>query len=121
MIPADDVKDQHRKHWNVSADGWAVWLKWIERNYVSVAEWLKGAAHWEAGAHILDVACGAGYPALTAAERVQPGGRVVATDLSASNELSSNCRRSASISLKLMLSRPRSRACRRRHRDHPWR
>jgi SAM-dependent methyltransferase len=31
---------------------------------------------------VLDVACGAGYPALAAAREVQPGGRVVATDLS---------------------------------------
>jgi SAM-dependent methyltransferase len=31
---------------------------------------------------VLDVACGAGYPALAAARAVQPGGSVVATDLS---------------------------------------
>jgi enediyne biosynthesis protein CalE5 len=31
---------------------------------------------------VLDVACGAGYPALAAARALQPGGRVVATDLS---------------------------------------
>jgi ubiquinone/menaquinone biosynthesis C-methylase UbiE len=31
---------------------------------------------------VLDVACGAGYPALAAARELQPGGRVVATDLS---------------------------------------
>ena len=31
---------------------------------------------------MLDVACGAGYPALAAARAVQPAGRVVATDLS---------------------------------------
>jgi enediyne biosynthesis protein CalE5 len=31
---------------------------------------------------VLDVACGAGYPALAAARAVPPGGRVVATDLS---------------------------------------
>jgi ubiquinone/menaquinone biosynthesis C-methylase UbiE len=31
---------------------------------------------------VLDVACGAGYPALAAARSVQPGGQVVATDLS---------------------------------------
>ena len=31
---------------------------------------------------MLDVACGAGYPALAATRAVQPGGRVVATDLS---------------------------------------
>ena len=82
MPTADAIKEQQRKHWNVAAGGWAAWLEWIERNYAPVTEWLKGAASWKPGAHILDVACGAGYPALTAAESVRPGGRVVATDIS---------------------------------------
>jgi ubiquinone/menaquinone biosynthesis C-methylase UbiE len=82
MSSADRIKEQQRKHWNVSADGWAAWLEWIERNFGPVTEWLRTAAHWEPGAHILDVACGAGYPALTAATSVRPGGRVVATDIS---------------------------------------
>jgi SAM-dependent methyltransferase len=82
MSSADRIKEQQRKHWNVVADGWAAWLEWIERNFGPVTEWLRGAACWEPGAHILDVACGAGYPALTAAVSVRPGGRVVATDIS---------------------------------------
>jgi ubiquinone/menaquinone biosynthesis C-methylase UbiE len=82
MSSADRIKEQQRKPWNVSADGWAAWLEWIERNFAPVTEWLRTAAHWEPGAHILDVACGAGYPALTAATSVRPGGRVVATDIS---------------------------------------
>jgi SAM-dependent methyltransferase len=82
MPSADRIKEQQRKHWNVAADGWAAWLEWIERNFAPVTEWLRGAACWEPGAHILDVACGAGYPALTAAVSVRPGGRVVATDIS---------------------------------------
>jgi ubiquinone/menaquinone biosynthesis C-methylase UbiE len=82
MSSADRIKEQQRKHWNVSADGWAAWLEWIERNFAPVTEWLRTAAHWEPGAHILDVACGAGYPALTAVTSVRPGGRVVATDIS---------------------------------------
>jgi ubiquinone/menaquinone biosynthesis C-methylase UbiE len=40
------------------------------------------ATPWREGARVLDVACGAGYPAIGAARAVQPGGRVVATDLS---------------------------------------
>jgi len=34
------------------------------------------------GQTVLDLACGSGQPSSTAAERVRPGGRVVATDLS---------------------------------------
>jgi SAM-dependent methyltransferase len=82
MTSADRIKDQQRKHWNIAADGWAAWLEWIERNFAPVTEWLREAACWKPGAHVLDVACGAGYPALTAALSVRPGGRVVATDIS---------------------------------------
>src|SRR4029450_13593773 len=82
MSSVDRIKEQQRKHWNVAADGWAAWLEWIERNFAPVTEWLRGAACWKPGAHILDVACGAGYPALMAAVSVRPGGRVVATDIS---------------------------------------
>jgi enediyne biosynthesis protein CalE5 len=83
MRSADRIKEQQRKHWNVAAEGWAAWLEWIEHDFAPVTEWLRVAACWEPGSHILDVACGAGYPALTAAVSVRPGGRVVATDISA--------------------------------------
>ena len=76
------VKDRQRKHWDAVADGWAAWFDWTERNFAPLTEWLRDAAPWRAGSRVLDVACGAGYPALAAARAVQPGGRVVATDLS---------------------------------------
>jgi SAM-dependent methyltransferase len=82
MSSPDRIKEQQRKHWNAAADGWAAWLEWIERNFAPVTEWLRGAANWRPGGHILDVACGAGYPSLTAAVSVRPGGTVVATDIS---------------------------------------
>jgi SAM-dependent methyltransferase len=44
--------------------------------------WLREVTPWRAGSRVLDVACGAGYPALAAARAVQPGGHVIATDLS---------------------------------------
>lgn len=62
MTSADRIKDQQRKHWNIVADGWAAWLEWIEPNFAPVTEWLREAACWKPGAHVLDVACGAGYP-----------------------------------------------------------
>ena len=76
-----DVIAQQRRHWDAVADGWARWLAWTERNFAPVTEWLAATA-WSPGADVLDVACGAGYPALVAAARVAPGGRVTATDLS---------------------------------------
>jgi ubiquinone/menaquinone biosynthesis C-methylase UbiE len=76
------VKDRQRKHWDAVAAGWASWFDWTELNFAPLTAWLRDAAPWRAGSRVLDVACGAGYPALAAAREVQPGARVVATDLS---------------------------------------
>src|SRR5712691_7611804 len=77
-----DVKDRQRKHWDAVAAGWATWFDWTERNFAPLTAWIRDATPWRAGSRVLDVACGAGYPALAAARAVRPGGRVVATDLS---------------------------------------
>jgi ubiquinone/menaquinone biosynthesis C-methylase UbiE len=78
-----DVKDQQTKHWDAVAAGWETWLDWTERNFAPVTRCLRDAAGWRPGARVLDVACGAGYPALAAARDVRPGGTVVGIDLSA--------------------------------------
>jgi ubiquinone/menaquinone biosynthesis C-methylase UbiE len=69
-------------HWDNVAAGWAAWLEWTERNFQPVTDWLIGAGACAPGARVLDVACGAGYPALAVASRVRPGGSVIASDLS---------------------------------------
>lgn len=79
---ARSVRDSQQTHWNAVAGGWARWFEWTERNFSPLTAWLRGAAGWQPGARILDVACGAGYPALAAAASVRPHGRVVATDIS---------------------------------------
>jgi SAM-dependent methyltransferase len=76
------VKDRQRKHWDAVAGGWATWFDWTEHNFEPLTAWFRDATPWRPGSRVLDVACGAGYPALAAARAVQPGGRVVATDLS---------------------------------------
>lgn len=76
------VKDRQQKHWDAVAAGWATWFDWTERNFKPLTAWLRDVAPWREGSRVLDVACGAGYPALAAARAVQPGGRVLATDLS---------------------------------------
>ena len=78
------LRSQQTKHWNAVADGWAAWLDWTARNFRPLTDWTGEAAGWEPGARLLDVACGAGYPALEAAVRVRPDGFVHATDISAS-------------------------------------
>lgn len=79
---AQRVKQQQAKHWDNVAGGWAAWLDWTERNFSPLSEWFAEAAGWAPGMHVLDIACGAGYPALLGASRVRPGGRQVATDIS---------------------------------------
>jgi enediyne biosynthesis protein CalE5 len=76
------LKDRQRKHWDAVAAGWATWFDWTEHNFAPLTAWFRDVAPWRAGSRVLDVACGAGYPALAAARAVQPSGRVVATDLS---------------------------------------
>jgi SAM-dependent methyltransferase len=74
--------EQQRRHWDGVAAGWAAWLEWTEENFAPLTNWLTMAAGWTPGARVLDAACGAGYPALAAAARVAPDGRVIGTDLS---------------------------------------
>lgn len=69
-------------HWDNVAAGWAAWLAWTERSFQPVTDWLADAGACVPGARVLDVACGAGYPALALAARVLPGGTVIASDLS---------------------------------------
>lgn len=79
--PSTAVKGRQTAHWNAVADGWDAWLDWTERNFHPLTTWFHEAAGWTPRARVLDVACGAGYPALAAARAVRPGGRVLATDL----------------------------------------
>lgn len=67
-------------HWNRVADGWEAWLPWTMRNFEPITEWLRASADWEAGGRILDIGCGAGYPALAAAQVVDGRGTVLAID-----------------------------------------
>jgi SAM-dependent methyltransferase len=54
----------------------------MQRQTHGITEWLCRVADLRGGQRILDLACGSGQPALTAARLVKPGGSVVATDLS---------------------------------------
>jgi len=78
----EDYKKRQREFYDSNAGGWDVWA-------VSVAEQSEGfnnplieAAGIVEGAKILDLASGAGEPALTIARLVGEGGHVTASDLS---------------------------------------
>jgi ubiquinone/menaquinone biosynthesis C-methylase UbiE len=75
-------KESVRGQWDASAKGW-------NDRSAQIREWLRGAteamldmAEIAPGARVLDVAAGAGDQTLDIAQRVGPGGSVLATDLS---------------------------------------
>ena len=82
MPTADEITQQQRAQWSAAALGWERRGDWFDQNSGNLAGWLCDAAGMKPGQTVLDLACGSGQPSSTAAERVRPGGRVVATDLS---------------------------------------
>jgi ubiquinone/menaquinone biosynthesis C-methylase UbiE len=82
MPTPDDLTKLQKTQWSAAASGWERWGDWFERNSGGLSPWMCDAAAVRPGHEVLDLACGAGQLASVAAERVRPGGRVVATDLS---------------------------------------
>jgi SAM-dependent methyltransferase len=78
-----EFRDTQREQWDVAATGWKKWSEWLDGHTASVGERLVELAGIEPGNRVLDVACGYGEPALTAAKKAGPDGTVVATDISA--------------------------------------
>lgn len=76
-------RDTQRESWDDAAGGWKRWSGWLDQYGSPVSERLVVLAGVEPGSHVLDVAAGFGEPALTAARKAAPDGRVVATDISA--------------------------------------
>jgi enediyne biosynthesis protein CalE5 len=77
-----ELTDLQKAQWSAAASGWERSGDWFEKNSGGLSEWLCEAAGIRPGMQVLDVACGSGNPAAMVAERVRPGGRVLATDLS---------------------------------------
>ena len=75
-------KEAQRQQWDSVAAGWKKWWRAIEGGAHVVSERMLDMAGVEPAQRILDIATGIGEPALSAASRVGPPGRVVATDLS---------------------------------------
>jgi ubiquinone/menaquinone biosynthesis C-methylase UbiE len=78
----NDAKDGMRQQWDRMAQGWS-------DSSAVIRPWLRDAtqamltmAGVKPGAHVLDVAAGAGDQTIDIAERVGPSGYVLATDLS---------------------------------------
>jgi SAM-dependent methyltransferase len=78
-----DFREAQHKTWDSAAVGWKVWSEFTDRAAGHISERLVELAGVQPGSRTLDIAAGYGEPALTAARKAGPQGRVVATDISA--------------------------------------
>ena len=80
--PVDFRAGQHQQ-WDSAAVGWKEWSEFTDSAAGHISERLVELAGVRSGSRVLDVAAGYGEPALTAARKVGPEGRVAATDIPA--------------------------------------
>ena len=79
---AAKYKNAQREQWNKDGAAWRRWNPTLDRWYGEATRQMLDLARIQPGQRILDIAAGAGEPAVSAAERVGPGGYVLATDIS---------------------------------------
>ena len=80
MESAKNTKMKEFESWRSVAPGWRKHDERLTSVFGPVSERLLERAGIEDGHHVLDVACGTGEPAIPAARRVGPRGKVTATD-----------------------------------------
>jgi SAM-dependent methyltransferase len=79
---AAKYKNAQREQWNKDGAAWRRWNPVLDRWYGEATRQMLDLARIRPGQRILDIAAGAGEPAVSAAKRVGPGGYVLATDIS---------------------------------------
>ena len=77
---SQEIKQREHATWTEVAPGWKKHDAGLTAAYGAVTQRMLQGARVGAGGRVLDVACGAGEPSLTAAEQVGPAGHVLATD-----------------------------------------
>lgn len=82
VFNADQYKRTTEKQWDGAAAAWHGWRSTLRSWLGPATERMLDAAAVTAGCRVLDVAAGAGDQTLQIAERVGPGGSVLATDIS---------------------------------------
>ena len=79
---AAKYKNAQREQWTRDGAAWRRWNPTLDRWYGEATRQMLDLARIQPGQRILDVAAGAGEPAVSAAERVGCSGYVLATDIS---------------------------------------
>jgi SAM-dependent methyltransferase len=77
-----EFKTPQRQMWDNAAAGWQVWWETFEHGARKVSEKIVELSEIKPGDKVLDIATGIGKPAVSAARRVKPNGKVVAIDIS---------------------------------------
>ena len=80
MTSAEETKAREFSSWQSVAPGWRKHDGLLRDAFGAVSDALLDRAGISEGQTVLDVACGTGEPAIPAAMRVGPGGKVTATD-----------------------------------------
>lgn len=78
--PATSIPKNVRADWNARAEGWTNTATRVAASGGGYNQRMIEAAGIEPGHRVVDLASGAGEPAVTIASHVGPGGRVTATD-----------------------------------------
>ena len=79
---AAKYKNAQREQWSKDGAAWRRCNPTLDRWYGDVTRQMLDLAWIQPGQRVLDIAAGAGEPAVSAAERVGPDGYVLATDIS---------------------------------------
>jgi ubiquinone/menaquinone biosynthesis C-methylase UbiE len=81
-VDPQKFKSAQRQAWDSVAEGWKKWWKVIEESMQPISDRLVELAGVRQGSRVLDIATGIGEPAVTAARKAGPAGKVIAIDLS---------------------------------------
>ena len=76
-----EIKDREHQTWSNVAEGWRKNDELLRRNAEPVTQRMLDLAAINPGNWVLDIASGTGEPAIPAALRVGPSGKVIGTDL----------------------------------------